>query len=39
VGSISDDGATIDGEWQNSGDGRQWTRDFRLTYTRIGAVR
>lgn len=36
VGSISDDGATIDGEWQNSDDGQQWTRDFGLTYHRIG---
>jgi hypothetical protein len=39
AGSISDDGATIDGEWQSSGDGRQWTRDFRLTYSRIDAAR
>jgi len=33
---LSDDGATIDGEWQHSQDGQRWTRDFRLTYTRIG---
>ena len=39
VGTISDDGAIIDGEWQSSDDGQQWTRDFRLTYTRIGTVR
>ena len=39
VGSISDDGATIDGEWQSSDDGQQWARDFRLTYTRVGSVR
>jgi hypothetical protein len=39
AGSISDDGATIDGEWQSSGDGRQWARDFRLTYSRIDAAR
>jgi hypothetical protein len=39
AGSISDDGATIDGQWQSSADGQQWTRDFRLTYTRIGTVR
>ncbi|HZC53333.1 MAG TPA: hypothetical protein VE441_12660 [Mycobacterium sp.] len=39
VGSISDDGATIDGEWHTSHDGRQWTRDFGLTYTRIGTSR
>ena len=35
VGSVSDDGTTIDGEWQSSNDGQQWTRDFGLTYTRI----
>jgi hypothetical protein len=34
AGIISDDGATIVGEWQTSEDGRQWTRDFGLTYTR-----
>jgi hypothetical protein len=39
VGSIGDDGATIDGEWQSSDGGYQWTRDFRLTDTRIGTVR
>jgi hypothetical protein len=38
-GTVSDDGATIDGEWQNSQDGQRWTRDFGLTYTRIGIVR
>ena len=35
VGSISADGTTIDGEWLHSGDGHQWTRDFRLTYRRL----
>jgi hypothetical protein len=35
TGSISDDGTAIDGEWQNSDDGRQWTRDFGLTYARV----
>jgi len=39
VGTISDDGATIDAQWQSSADGQQWTRDFGLTYTRIGNVR
>ena len=39
VGTISDDGATIDAQWQSSADGQQWTRDFGLTYTRIGIVR
>jgi len=38
VGSLSDDGATIAGEWQSSNDGEQWTRDFGLTYTRIRAT-
>jgi hypothetical protein len=38
TGNMSDDGATIDGEWQRSGDDRPWTRDFRLTYTRIGSI-
>jgi hypothetical protein len=36
---VSEDGATIDGEWQKSDDGRRWTRDFGLTYTRAGAAR
>jgi hypothetical protein len=35
VGSISDDSTTIDGEWRSSKDGQQWTRDFRMTYTRV----
>ena len=35
VGSFSDDRATIDGEWQTSEDGREWRRDFRLTYRRV----
>ncbi|HEY1574740.1 MAG TPA: hypothetical protein VGG05_25645 [Pseudonocardiaceae bacterium] len=34
VGTISDDGTTIEGEWRTSGDG-QWQRDFGLTYTRV----
>jgi hypothetical protein len=36
--TIGDDGTTIDGEWHSSADGREWTRDFGLTYTRIGAA-
>jgi hypothetical protein len=39
AGRISDDDSTIDGEWQHSQDGKQWTRDFGLTYTRIGTTR
>jgi hypothetical protein len=26
-------------KWQSSPDARQWTRDFGLTYTRVGAAR
>lgn len=39
IGSVSADGTLIDGEWQSSADGQRWTRDFGLTYTRIGAGR
>ena len=39
VGAVSDDAATIDGEWLSSDDGQQWTRDFGLTYTRVGTAR
>lgn len=38
VANISDDGVTIGGEWQSSGDGQNWTRDFGLTYSRIGTM-
>jgi hypothetical protein len=34
VGTFSDDLTTIAGEWQTSADGRDWTRDFGLTYRR-----
>jgi hypothetical protein len=36
AGCFSEDRRTIDGEWQVSDDGREWNRDFRLTYTRAG---
>ncbi len=36
TGRFSEDRRTIDGEWQISTDGREWKRDFRLTYTRAG---
>lgn len=36
VGAFSEDLTTIDGEWQSSPDGNDWTRDFRLTYRRVG---
>ncbi len=35
VGRVSEDGATIEGEWLMSQDGRQWSRDFGMVYTRI----
>jgi hypothetical protein len=35
TGAFSDDGTTIDGEWQSSPDGREWSRDFGLTYERV----
>lgn len=37
VGSLSPDGATIQGRWETSPPGAaMWQRDFDLTYTRIG---
>jgi hypothetical protein len=39
AGRVSDDGTTIDGQWESSADGQQWTRDFGMTYTRIGPGR
>jgi hypothetical protein len=35
VGTVDDDLATIEGEWQSSRDGREWSRDFGLTYHRM----
>jgi hypothetical protein len=35
VGTFHDDRDTIDGEWQTSDDGREWRRDFQLTYRRV----
>jgi hypothetical protein len=35
VGHFSDDRTRIDGEWLQSADGREWSRDFGLTYTRL----
>jgi hypothetical protein len=35
VGRVRDDGATIDGEWLSSADGREWTHDFGMTYSRV----
>ncbi len=38
VGMISEDGMTIDGQWQQSTDGREWEQDFGLTYRRIAVA-
>jgi hypothetical protein len=35
TGRFSDDGVTIDGRWEKSGDGAAWEPDFDLRYTRI----
>lgn len=34
VGAFSHDLLTVVGEWQSSNDGREWSRDFGLTYRR-----
>jgi hypothetical protein len=34
VGRFSRDGRTISGRWEKSGDGKHWTKDFDLTYTK-----
>jgi hypothetical protein len=34
TGTLSDDGKTISGAWEISGDGKVWEHDFGLTYTR-----
>ncbi len=36
--AFSDDGNTITGYWEKSGDGWNWERDFDLTCTKIGKV-
>jgi hypothetical protein len=35
-GRLSEDGRTISGRWEISGDGRSWEHDFDLVYTRLG---
>jgi hypothetical protein len=35
IGTLDDDITTIEGEWQSSGDGREWRRDFGLAYRRM----
>ena len=39
VGTFADDHTAITGEWQSSADGNEWSRDFGLTYRRIGEPR
>ena len=34
-GRFTDDGSTIQGTWEQSPDGRNWKRDFDLTYTKV----
>ena len=36
VGEFRDDGNTIEGRWETSADGSEWTLDFGLTNRRIG---
>ena len=38
TGMISDDSTTITGAWEGSPDGREWTHDFGLTYTKTSAT-
>ncbi|TFV86948.1 hypothetical protein [Blastococcus sp. CT_GayMR16] len=35
VGTFSEDGGVIDGQWEMSDDGAEWRSDFRLTYRRV----
>lgn len=37
IGHLDDDRKTIEGEWQRSGNGRDWDRDFALTHRRTGS--
>jgi hypothetical protein len=39
IGTFADDLTAINGEWQSSTDGREWSRDFGLTYRRVGETR
>jgi hypothetical protein len=36
TGRFSDDGARIDGRWEQAADGTTWALDFDLIYTRLG---
>jgi hypothetical protein len=35
-GTVAADGATIDGRWEASPDGRTWSTDFTVSYRRVG---
>lgn len=35
TGTFNDDGKTIAGRWESSGDGSSWEHDFDLTYTKV----
>jgi hypothetical protein len=34
-GKVNEAGDTIEGQWENSSDGRDWALDFKMTYSRI----
>ncbi len=36
IGTLSDDGNRIVGQWESSDDGTGWELDFELIYTRLG---
>jgi hypothetical protein len=36
IGTLSEDGKTIAGQWEASDDGTAWKLDFELKYTRVG---
>jgi hypothetical protein len=38
VGTIGDDGRTIQGRWESSPDGEAWEPDFDLTYRKVDAA-
>ena len=35
IGTFSEDGKTITGRWEKSGDGSNWETDFDLTYRKV----
>jgi hypothetical protein len=37
LGTISDDGRTIDGRWELAEDGDDWQTDFYVVYRKVGA--